>query len=79
MFLPPPSQLVIQTSDLGEPTPCTNRQNATVRVRVVRNEFAPVFSNSGSYTARVEEDAGVDVKVVTIRTDDKDSKVGEFL
>ena len=70
-------QVLISARDLGVPTSCVASRNATVTVKVRRNENAPVFSNDGSYRAEVTETLGVNNRVTVVSTSDKDSEVGQ--
>ena len=68
--------MLISARDLGVPSSCVMSRNATVTVKVGRNENAPVFSNDGSYRAVVTETLGVGNRVTVVSTSDRDSEVG---
>ena len=72
-------QVLISATDLGVPKSCETSKNATVTVKVKRNENAPVFSNEGSYRAKISETMGVNNRVTAVSAEDKDTKVGNML
>ena len=71
-------QVLVSARDLGVPSSCVTSRNATITVRVRRNENAPVFSNDGSYRAVVTETLGVGNRVTVVSTSDRDSEVGHM-
>ena len=67
--------VLISATDLGLPDACASERNATVNVRVARNEHAPVFSDDGRYERSINEDTDVMSVVTTVRASDRDDKV----
>ena len=65
----------MSATDLGEPDACVSARNATINVRVSRNEHAPEFSDNGRYSRTIDEDADVMSVVTTVRANDRDDKV----
>lgn len=68
-------QVLVSATDQGLPDPCTSTRNATVNIRVSRNEHAPEFSDNGRYTRTIDEDADVMSVVTSVRANDRDDKV----
>ena len=68
--------MLISATDLGIPQPCKADKNATVIVKVKRNEYAPVFTKQGTYRAEIKETTGVNNKVTSVSADDRDAEVG---
>ena len=60
---------------MGEPEPCLANRPATVKIQVIRNEFSPVFSENGQYSAKIDETLGNNLRVSSVRANDRDQRV----
>ena len=61
-------------TDQGKP-PRTSSQPANVRIRVERNERAPVFQNEDRYTKDINRNQDTNADIVTVQATDEDTKV----
>jgi hypothetical protein len=68
-------QLIVTAEDQGTPTSCMASRNATIRVRVNRNLFAPSFGDSSQYVVSINEDLGVGSRLTSVRAIDDDQRV----
>ena len=59
---------------MGEPDPCRATRNATINVKVFRNERAPVFENEGQYKATINMDLGTNNRVTSVQSEDRDER-----
>ena len=55
--------------------PRTSSQPANVRIRVQRNEQAPVFQNEENYVKNINRNQNTNAEIITVRATDEDSKV----
>lgn len=65
-------------TDQGK-NPRVSSQPATVRVRVARNERAPVFQQEGSYTKNINRNQAANSAILTVGARDEDSTVSSEL
>ena len=55
--------------------PRTSSQPANVRIKVQRNEQAPVFQNEESYVKDINRNQDTNAEIVTVRATDEDTTV----
>ena len=53
----------------------TSSQPANVRIKVQRNEQAPVFQNEESYVKNINRNQNTNAEIVTVRATDEDTTV----